>query len=165
MRLTLLIAHPPRPIAAFAPAVSQARPLSRPRPRTRCDAAARCGTRMCLALRDANINVQALSYGPRSAGAMWTPPWLPHDDKNTPARRKGSARRPRRCECPCATPRDAKARRAPNSFYTGPLTSFLRLAAMVFTVYYRYSVHNVASRPLEEALAASTSGLLQQRTS
>lgn len=37
---------------------------------------------------------------------------------------RASARRPRRCECPCVTPRDAKARRAPNSFYTGPLTSF-----------------------------------------
>ncbi|KAJ7919241.1 hypothetical protein B0H13DRAFT_2320657 [Mycena leptocephala] len=117
---------------------------------------------MCLALRDANINVQALSYGPRSAGAMRTPPWLPHDDKNTPPRRKRLCAAPPPMRMPLCNPTRCERKTRPKQLLYRPPTSFCA-SQRWFSL--RYSVHNVASRPLEEALAASTSGLLQRRTS
>jgi hypothetical protein len=75
---------------------------------------------MCLALRDANINVQALSYGPRSAGAMWTPPWLPHDDKNTPARRKGLCAAPPPMRMPLRNPARCEGKTRPKQLLYRP---------------------------------------------
>ncbi|KAJ6527144.1 hypothetical protein B0H19DRAFT_1275450 [Mycena capillaripes] len=84
----------------------------------------------------------------RIPGAMRTPP----ADENAPAGR----------EHPCVTTqREANANRRPKQVLRRPPNWFCASLAMIFTC----SVHNVASRPLEEAVATITSGSPQRCTS